>query len=108
MKFDEKIDKAERLFKYSKATKFLKPQYGFYALIVSIGFLIAGNSEVSSFISLTVIAVSSIGIISVNVSHKLFLKGLSLVTEADTEERIDHDELLRRIGRQLKALDNAI
>lgn len=110
MTFDEKIDKAERLFKYSKAVKFLDPKYSFYSMGAGLIFWAMGDHGMSNFIMLTVITVSIIAILLLKVSHRLFTKGIRLVTEADLDrnEVTDYDELLRRVGRQLKALQSSI
>ena len=105
MTSDEKVDKAERLFKLSKQLKFIDPKYGLYSAGASVVFLLTGEIDMSLFVSAVTITMSLIATILLFFSTRLFNKGMNILTATIPEMLIDdYEEHHRRMARHMEVL----
>ena len=108
MTFDEKMDKAEKLFAFRKKFGFMKVEYGFIASLFGVVLFIMGFDYAATIVLLTSTTISLIGITLDTVGHRACMKGFTLLENCgkDFNEAIDGDELRRRLARHREVLNS--
>jgi hypothetical protein len=107
--FDEKINKATKLFKYEKQLEFINPVWGLYAVAISFVLIFIGFGELSLIFSGSSIVVSIIGVIVLRIRMSMIKQAWALVDE--TAREIPHNnskEELRRAQRHVDLLSTVL